>query len=334
MIAQRAPKFWNSRGVRAASLLPLSGLWWLASQLDRARGKPKKAGLPVICVGNLSVGGSGKTPSVLALCSLLAERGVQPVILSRGHGGSAAGPLRVDPAEHEAALVGDEPLLMAASFPVVVARQRAAGAEAIARAGLGDVIIMDDGLQNWQLHQDLKIAVFDGEVGVGNGWLLPAGPLRESLASGLERVDLVLFNGPDRSGLANRLPAHIPQITARLLPYSEQAEQLRGQRLFAFAGIGRPARFFQTLQDIGAELAGQAAFGDHHLWTEADLSRLSDDAHQTGAQLVTTHKDWVRLPSEWRERVHCLSVWLDLGADDQQRLAEIITSKTGQNVLS
>lgn len=339
MFSAKAPSFWSGKSLAAISLLPLSGLWWLASKIKSWLAQPQKAELPVICAGNLVVGGSGKTPFVLALCSLLAAHGWQPVILSRGHGGQNKGPLEVDPALHDAGEVGDEPLLMAGNFPVVIARQRALGAAFIARAGLGDVIIMDDGLQNTHLQHDVRIAVFDGEVGIANGWLLPAGPMRTSLSAGMKQLDLVLFNGADATGLAGRLPVQMPQITARLVPYAEDRDSLQDQRVFAFAGIGRPQRFFNMLAGIGADLAGQAVFGDHHPYSEADLTRLSNDAHQTGGQLVTTHKDWVRLPAEWRERVRCLSVWLELAPADKDVLVRLITEKLkagreGKDVLS
>ena len=214
----KTPEHWSHRGLAAAALLPLAPVWWAGTKLRTALAAPYRAPVPVICVGNLTAGGAGKTPFVAWLFDQLAARGRTPAILSRGHGGSASGPTWVDPAIHDAATCGDEPLMLADGRDVLVSRDRARGARVIAEGGTHDVILMDDGMQNPYLAHSMTIGVFDGGFGIGNGWLMPAGPLRTPLAEGLARLDLTIINGTDETGFGARLPESLPVFSAELRP--------------------------------------------------------------------------------------------------------------------
>lgn len=327
----KTPEFWSHRGPTAVALLPLTPLWWLAGTLRKRFATPYRAPVPVICVGNLTAGGVGKTPLVAWLFDRLTERGFQPAILSRGYGGSATNPLWVDPAEHDAGICGDEPLMLADGRDVMVARDRARGARMIADRGRHDVIIMDDGMQNPYLAHDLEIGVFDGSSGVGNGWLMPAGPLRVPLSSGLAQLDLAVINGADETGFSAQIPASVEQYSARLHPEKSVIEELAGTPLLAFAGIGRPKRFFASLEAAGGEIAKELSFADHHPYSQHDLMQILEDAQRYGAEMITTQKDWMRLPPDWRSRVAMLPVTLEIDrADDLlARVEAAITSLSG-----
>ncbi len=307
----QAPEFWNRTGLLSDVLLPFA--WGHAglSAARRALSHGKRVSVPVLCVGNLVAGGAGKTPVVLSLAQLLTAAGHRPHLLSRGYGGSLAGPLQVDPARHSAAEVGDEPLLLAGAAPTWIGRDRVASAAAAIAHG-ADALLLDDGFQNPSLRQDLALIVVDGEYGFGNGRVIPAGPLREPVPTGLARAQAVVVIGRAKSNLplggAKRLNAQL---------VAPDAEALRGKRLIAFAGIGRPQKFFVTLAELGAMLVMERSFPDHHPYQEAELDRLADDAAREDATLITTEKDWVRLTPAWRARVAALKVavhWEDRGA--------------------
>ncbi|BBK39578.1 tetraacyldisaccharide 4'-kinase [Allostella sp. ATCC 35155] len=307
----RAPEFWARRGPVPSLLRPLGALYALGGAVRWRLATPWRAPVPVVCVGNLSVGGVGKTPVVLDLARRLAGR--QPHILTRGYGGRLAGPVRVDPAVHGAADVGDEALLLARRTPVWVARDRAAGAR-MAVAHHARLLLLDDGFQNPSLAKDLSLVVVDGETGFGNGLVFPAGPLREPVARGLARADALVVMGEDRHGLAAASP--VPVLRARLVPRMPLSFA-PGAPIVAFAGIGRPAKFFATLRALGADPAAEQAFPDHHRFREDELLRLEALAAGLGARLVTTDKDAVRLPPSWRARVAVLRVavaWEDAAA--------------------
>jgi tetraacyldisaccharide 4'-kinase len=313
----RAPDFWSTGGALSTLLSPLGTAYALASRVQRAWSHPLRLPIPVICVGNLVAGGAGKTPVALSLLSTIAARGLIPHALSRGYGGSESGPLRVDPIVHSAERVGDEALLLAVAAPTWVARDRAAGALAITAAG-GDAIVMDDGFQNPAVAKDISVLVVDGETGFGNGRLIPAGPLRESIASGLARADAVVLMLPDRLGLMDRLSKQLPVLRARLVASADGAS-LKGKRVLAFAGIGLPRKFFTTLESLGAILAGCRVFADHHRYRPSEIEAILARAESLDALPVTTEKDAVRLPSHLRAHVHVLAVkveWSDTRALD------------------
>jgi tetraacyldisaccharide 4'-kinase len=294
----RAPGFWwHPHPSPAARLLQAPSLLYGAITARRMQRTGTRAALPVICVGNFTVGGSGKTPAVLAIAAVLAEMGARPFTLTRGYGGRLAGPVRVDPVIHTPADVGDEPLLLARAFPTVVARDRPAGA-ALCAAGGADMVVMDDGLQNPSLMKDLAVAVVDGAVGIGNGLCLPAGPLRAPLPAQWPHVDALLVVGEGGSGAALAREAGRrgkPVLRARLAPDPAASARLKGRRVLAFAGIGRPDKFFATLRECGATLVRTRAFADHHPYRADEISSLLSEADAQGLDMVTTEKDLVRI---------------------------------------
>lgn len=307
------PRWWYVREgapapVTRILLKPVSWIWAAVTARKIARAVPVDPGVPVICVGNLTVGGTGKTPVVRELLRRLPNAHG----LSRGYGGSEPGPLRVDAGVHSAREVGDEPLMLAGEAPIWIARDRVAGAQAAANAG-AKVIVMDDGHQNPSLKKTLTFVVVDGETRddvwpLGDGSVFPAGPLREPLAVGLVRADAVILMLP--ADLAEPDPALIraliskPILIARLDP---AAPPPSGPQV-GFAGIGMPWKVERALKAAGCNLVDFANFPDHFAYDEATLKMLADRAEQFGAGLVTTEKDWVRLPAAWRERVHAWPV--------------------------
>lgn len=293
----REPAFWHRPASWTSHLLqPLAALYG-AVAAARLLGKGFDAGIPVFCVGNYHLGGAGKTPTVLALAGILRELDERPVVLSRGYGGRRRGPLMVDPDRHTAIDVGDEPLMLAAHVPVVVARNRVDGV-ALAKSQRASVILMDDGFQNPALAKDAALIVIDSERGVGNGCVFPAGPLRAPLAPQLARTSvlIVIGKGTAAKEVAEAVAAAgKPVLAARLQPDSAVAEGLKGKRLFAFAGIGDPERFFRTLRASGIEVLQQKAFPDHHQFSQREIEVLAATAKRDGLTVVTTEKDLARL---------------------------------------
>ncbi len=306
----RAPEFWTTgAGPWPTLLSPLGWLYAAGGGLERRLARPFKAEIPVICVGNLTAGGTGKTPVALVLARLLAVDGRRPGFLTRGYGGRAPGPLRVDLAAHDASQVGDEALLLAREAPTWVAKTRRKAIRPMIAAGI-DVMVLDDGYQDPALAHDLDLLVVDGETGFGNGRVIPAGPLRESIPSGLARADAVIVMGEDRAHVRERANAArpgLPVLAARLVP-GRGAGALRQRRVYAFAGIGRPEKFEATLKEIGAELQALVAFEDHHRYTRAELDILLGAAIAADALAVTTAKDFARLPDDVRGRVEVVEV--------------------------
>jgi tetraacyldisaccharide 4'-kinase len=321
----RAPEFWQGGGAMAALagglLTPIGAAWSAAGRLQRAMARPYRAPVPVICVGNLVAGGSGKTPVVLALAPLVAEMGAgsrDPHVVMRGYGGRLTGPLRVDPARHDAAAVGDEPLLVAARLPCWIARDRAAGIRAAVAAGAG-AIILDDGFQNPAIAKDCSLVVVDADYGFGNRRVIPAGPLRESVAAGLARADAIVLlgEGPPPAEIGE---AGLPVLRASLTPVA--GRRFASASVVAFAGIGRPEKFFASLQSLGAELIIGHPFPDHHPFRAAEIVRLRREASGADARLVTTAKDWVRLPPPLRPGIEVLAVEIDW--HDRPALAHLL----------
>ncbi|HEX4118702.1 MAG TPA: tetraacyldisaccharide 4'-kinase [Rhizomicrobium sp.] len=308
----RAPEFWNRGGVAAALLAPLGALYGLSVAWKARHAKPYRARAKVICVGNLTAGGSGKTPVALAIAALLQAQGRKVFFLTRGYGGSETGPVEVKQGDR-AERVGDEALLLSQMAPTIVAGDRALGA-ALANAQGADVIVMDDGHQNFSVAKDLSLVVVDGESGFGNGRMIPAGPLRESVRQGLKRADAVIVMGrgnPDLAGYQG------PLLNAQLAP---EGDYLRGKRIFAFAGIGRPEKFVATLKTAGALVMGTQFFADHHPFSPGEIAALR--ARADGVQLVTTEKDFVRLKERDRAGVTVLKVQVRL--DDPAALAALL----------
>lgn len=325
----RAPRFWwRPAGALARLLSPLGWLYG-AITLRRMRGTGVDPGIPVICVGNFVAGGAGKTPTAIALAALLIRRGETPFVLMRGYGGSLRGPVEVHPAHHAAKAVGDEPLLMARHARTVVARDRAAGA-ALARALGASVIVMDDGLQNPALAKRLRLAVVDGASGVGNGYCLPAGPLRAPLDGQLGETDAVLVIGGGAAGEAVAAAAQargVVAMQARLEPAQEALSRLHGQPVMAVSGIGRPEKFAATLREAGARIVAERAFGDHHAYTPRDVAALVDEALLYDCVVATTEKDMVKLGPLWpdAQRDRLLPVPVALVFAESQRIEAMVS---------
>ena len=314
----REPRFWHGPSSWKSHLLrPLAALYG-AVAARRLGLEGFDAGIPVICVGNYHVGGAGKTPTVLALARILRELGETPVVLSRGYGGRLRGPVMVDPARHLARDVGDEPLMMSQDVPVAVARNRIDGV-ALAKSRRASVILMDDGFQNPSVAKDASLIVIDSERGLGNGRVLPAGPLRAPLKPQLARTDALVVVGDGGAGadVASAVTSKGGQVfAARLSPDEDSVATLSGKRLLAFAGIGDPARFFRTLRGCGLAVVRERAFADHHVYSESDLDALQADARGDQLALVTTEKDFARLrggaePPAFGSEIAVLAVTLE-----------------------
>jgi tetraacyldisaccharide 4'-kinase len=322
----REPAFWwRKPGLAAALLAPLAALYGAVATRRLAR-RGLSAGLPVICVGNFTLGGAGKTPAVLAIAARLREAGERVVCLSRGYGGSHAGPKLVDAHVDHAGEVGDEALLLARAAPTVVARDRVAGA-AFAKTQGASVVVMDDGLQSASLVKDFSLAVVDGRRGIGNACVFPAGPLRAPLAAQLARCDALLVVGAgDGAGavMAQAAARGLPVLHGKLTPDAGAVAALKARRVLAFAGIGDPQKFFATAREAGIELAQTAAFPDHHRFTAEEAAELIMDAEHEGLALLTTEKDHARMAGvslldALAARAHVLPVTMEMREAEELR---------------
>jgi tetraacyldisaccharide 4'-kinase len=310
----RAPDFWKSRGPLARLLAPLGALHGASVAWKAKSARLFDPGIPVICVGNLTAGGSGKTPVAIAIADALRQRGQKPFFLTRGYGGSEKGPALASRA-HSAAVMGDEALLLARSAQTVVARDRAAGARLAKEKG-ATALVMDDGHQNFSLYKKLSLVVVDAQTGFGNGFQIPAGSLREPVQQGLARADAVVLVGDGSPGLQG---FNGPVLRAHLVA---DAATFADKPVFAFAGIGRPEKFVASLEAGGAHVMGSCFFADHHPYDDAEIDQLRMIAGD--AMLVTTEKDFVRLTTAQREGIRVLKVAARL--DDPGALDRLLDS--------
>jgi tetraacyldisaccharide 4'-kinase len=326
----REPSFWWRDAGLAASLLAPFAAAYGAIAAQRMGGVGARAGVPVLCVGNFTLGGAGKTPTVMMLAAMLRQAGERPVCLTRGYGGNLAGPNLVDAQVDLAAQVGDEALLLARVAPTVLAHDRVAGAAAARVAG-ASVIAMDDGLQNAALAKDFTLAVIDGRRGIGNARVFPAGPLRAPLDAQIARSDALLVVG-DGDGAREVVAAArgLPVFHGRLVPDAAAVAALQGKNVFAFAGIGDPDKFFTTVTQSGIAIAQRKAFADHHRYSGEDCAQLTMQAEQDGLTLLTTEKDRARMTGEpalaaLAARAHVLPVTLVV--DEAEALQTLVLGK-------
>jgi tetraacyldisaccharide 4'-kinase len=326
------PAFWyRPSSLTSRLLLPLGAIYGAIAARRLAR-EGIDAGIPVLCVGNYHVGGAGKTPAVLALVELLRYAGEAPIVLSRGYGGKLRGPIKVDPERHTAGDVGDEPLMMARTVAVVVARDRAEGV-ALARSQGASLILMDDGFQNPSIAKDASLIVVDGDRGLGNARVFPAGPLRAPLPLQVARTDalVIVGNGTAADGAAAAVAAQGGLVLrAHLVPDEACLAALRGKRVLAFAGIGDPARFFRTLRAGGIEVVAEQAFADHHPFSESEIEALSTQAKRDGLTLVTTEKDLARLGTLAPAARDIVPFAVTLQFDDEPALLRFATDRLFQ----
>lgn len=304
MIFLKTPSFWyHPSSWLSRALLPLSwlyrGIHWFN---QRKAPHPFKASIPVICVGNVTMGGSGKTPVVQTLIQFFLSHHINVHILSRGYGSVLTQrTTRVDHTYHTASMVGDEPWWLAQFTPVWIGKNRVESAKAAIQAG-AQLLIMDDGFQNPSLYKDFSLLVCDAASPVGNGYLFPAGPLREPLQQALARADAIIRIGsvfPEDS----LLPKSLPCLLAKIIPEPTSLTLIQQRSLIAFAGIGRPEKFFSTLKEYGGNLIASYAFPDHYPYEEKDILPLIAQAKHSQSLLITTSKDWVRLPSHYQKEI-------------------------------
>lgn len=315
---REAPNFWTKKTPdwRARLLYPLSIIYSLITWFRQLLSSPYKSKIPVICVGNFTMGGAGKTPLTLSIYQQLKELGLNPCILSRGYGGKALGPLLVDKKTDTPALVGDEPYMMAQYAPVVIARKRKAGALYIEKHGF-DCVIMDDGFQNPTLFKDLSICVVDSGSSVGNGYVFPAGPLREPLSRAQSRCDGVVYVGEEAAVDLFDHSTKLPKFKTKIIP--SKTDALPNQ-ILAFAGIGRPDKFYNTLQSMDISILAAHNFPDHHPYSEEDLNHLKQRADTLEVGMVTTEKDWVKLPEAWQKNIYHVPITLEWEYLDEFKL--------------
>jgi tetraacyldisaccharide 4'-kinase len=309
----KAPEYWKQGcgGLISTLLSPVSWLYGVGVQMNQSTATPIQAPAPVLCIGNAVAGGAGKTPIAIDIGKRLLDAGVNTHYLSRGYGGSEQGPHRIDPASDNAARVGDEPLLLAKIAPTWISKDRVKGAIAMAEAG-AKTIIMDDGFQNPSLLKDINLCVIDGTYGIGNGRVIPAGPLREEFEHSLQKSNAIVIMGTDHAGIAERIKAITPdilllkaQITAQLNDFD-----ILNQPIHAFAGIGHPEKFFDMLVKLGCDIKKATPFADHHFYDNGEISLLVEAAKVDKALLLTTEKDYVRLDTKWQSAVKTIGISL------------------------
>lgn len=295
MVSEAPPFWWERADWRASALFPLSALYGMAAGRRMERARREKLDVPVLCVGNLTVGGAGKTPVAIAMAKAAASRGLRPGFLSRGHGGSSRHPHLVDAAHDSARRVGDEPLLLADQAPVAVTPNRAAGAKLLIEMGC-DFLILDDGFQSARVHFDYALLVVDARRGIGNGHIIPAGPMRAPLVDQLRHADAIVRMGDGHAADAViRMAARAGKAVLEARTVPKNPDSLTAKRFLAFAGIGDPDKFFDTVRAAGGEVVIARPFPDHHPYRDDDLADLSAAAQAAGLELVTTAKDAARL---------------------------------------
>ena len=297
----KTPKYWQNQNLFSALLEPFGLLYGLATSLRLKIHKPYKAPIPVICIGNISAGGVGKTPVSMAVAEILKKNGKNPFFISRGYGGKLSGVL-VDAKKHTAEEVGDEPLILSSIAPCVVCRDRAEAARIAVQNG-ADVLVMDDGFQNPSLKKDVSLLVFNGQIGILNGKILPAGPLRESLKQGLKRADAAVFIGEDKTDLLKKLKLLVLKASIK-----EEKPKHKNTSVVAFAGIGYPSKFYDSLEKCGLHVANAYDFPDHHFYKKDELKTIIKKAQKKGLPIYTTQKDFVKIMPSMQSNFNVLKI--------------------------
>lgn len=315
----KTPTHWKSKNLLSLVLCPLGYLYNLATRLRIKFATPLNASKTVICIGNLTAGGSGKTPVAVSVAKILQSAGFSPFFISRGYGGTLQD-IIVDPQKHSASEVGDEPLLLARQAPVCVNAKRFWAAQKAIENG-ADVIVMDDGFQNPGLVKDISFLVFDGSFGCGNGFGIPAGPMRENLKQGLKRADAIIIIGEDRHNLSTRF-SDKPVFQGFITP---KQTAVGNTPVIAFAGIGRPEKFYESMRTQGFNLTETIDFPDHHQYTEPELQTIIDKAAKNGAEIYTTSKDFVKIPAPLRKYFKVLEI--EITWKDKQALTDFLINK-------
>ncbi len=315
----KAPTFWNKRNLQAWLLFPLGCLYASVTSLRMKLNKPYKASVPVICIGNLTAGGSGKTPTAISIAKILQEQNKNPFFISRGYGGTLQDVI-VNKDIHSASEVGDEPLLLARQAGVVVNHKRDEAARKAIEEG-ADIIIMDDGLQNPLLYKDKSIVVVDGAAGLGNGLPIPSGPMREFFSVGIKRVDAIVMLGDDVHQIAAKAP-QLPVFKGKVVPVKPQTKDTK---VVAFAGIGRPDKFYQSLQECDLEVVKTYSFPDHHFYTNDELQQIIKEAEFLQADIYTTAKDMVKIPYKLQPKFKVLDITIDW--EDEKALQKFLLNR-------
>ena len=334
----QTPRYFNRKLGIGIFLLPLSCLFWLGGKLAKILSVPYRAKAKVICIGNVVVGGVGKTPLVIKVVEHYLSLGKRVAVISRGYGSNAKRaefgrhilendvassgiemPVLVDYKKSLAIAVGDEPLMISRHFagqvPVCVCVNRGIGLQMLDAMGI-DVVVADDGLQNYSFAKDKVVVTFDGKDCIGNGWILPAGPLRETLDSGMEKADIVMMMRDKNPAFEKRLAKYgKPIFHARTEILNEQ--DFYGKEVVAFAGIGKPEKFYKSLGQCGANVVKKFDFPDHHRYTKSDIMRIVKDAEKCGAMVVTTEKDFVKIPAELAEKIAVLKIDIKIDNEDK-----------------
>jgi tetraacyldisaccharide 4'-kinase len=320
----KTPSFWYGKAHAIEyALIPLSGLYRLGYEIHQSMTQAQNFDIPILCIGNINAGGTGKTPSALALMDTIKKHQIayNPFFMSRGYGGGEFGPLFVDPQTHTAWNTGDEPIILAQAAPTVVAGNRAQGI-LFAMHRRADLILMDDGLQNPHIKKDIRFVVINGDMGFGNGRMLPAGPLREPLSRGLKKADAFILIGEDKRNVRSLLPADKPLFTSTLRPRDHIHVN---RRYVAFAGIGYPEKFYNFLRAYGADIAETVDFPDHYPYNEDDIKMLNFKAINHSAELITTEKDFIRLPKSPGFQPHVLKIKMEW--DNEDAVANFLREK-------
>ena len=311
----KTPSFWQNRNLISLSLYPLGLLYGLITSA-RANKKPDTVSKPVICIGNLTAGGTGKTPVAISFSKLIKNKKI--FFISRGYGGSLKD-IIVDKNTHSPKEVGDEPLLLAEYAPVVINPNRYQAAQKAIKNG-AEIIIMDDGFQNPKLKKDLSFIVIDGEFGIGNGFSIPAGPLRESIKSGTKRADALIILGRDKQSIAKK--TKLPVFYGSIVP---QKPDTKNKNIIAFAGIGRPQKLYNSLKELGFNLLDTIDFPDHHQYSESELNSIIEKALKNNADIFTTSKDMVKIPQHLQKHFKVLNI--EIKWQDEKSLTDFILTK-------